>query len=206
MNAILILAIVVIALIVYIGYRISTEKRSKAIIKKIEDLYLKLNGIVIPLYDFKNCPKCGENVMNIRRLSPNGKSIEYSCEYCNKVITSKLIDGKNPQTALALIEVIKSNMEKLNELIGDKVFEKEIDISFTVNPTDHIKNDTNKRGIPESVRREVWKRDQGKCTKCGSNINLEFDHIIPVSKGGSNTARNIQLLCEKCNRSKSDKI
>ncbi|MBF0103144.1 MAG: HNH endonuclease, partial [Desulfobacterales bacterium] len=42
--------------------------------------------------------------------------------------------------------------------------------------------------------------------RCGSRENLEYDHIIPVSKGGSNTARNIELLCEKCNREKSDKI
>ena len=39
-----------------------------------------------------------------------------------------------------------------------------------------------------------------------SNENLEFDHIIPLSKGGANTYRNIQLLCESCNRSKSDNI
>jgi len=60
--------------------------------------------------------------------------------------------------------------------------------------------------IPEHVRFVVWRRDEGKCVKCGSKENLEFDHIIPLSKGGSNTARNIQLLCEKCNREKSDKI
>ncbi len=62
--------------------------------------------------------------------------------------------------------------------------------------------------IPTEVRREVWRRDQGKCAwpGCGSRENLEYDHIIPVSKGGSNTARNIQLLCEKHNRSKSDAI
>lgn len=60
--------------------------------------------------------------------------------------------------------------------------------------------------IPEDVRFAVWRRDGGKCVKCGSNNNLEFDHVIPVSKGGSNTERNIQLLCEKCNREKSDKI
>jgi hypothetical protein len=60
--------------------------------------------------------------------------------------------------------------------------------------------------IPDDVKMFVWKRDQGKCVKCGSQINLEFDHIIPVSKGGSNTARNIQLLCESCNRKKSNNI
>ncbi len=56
--------------------------------------------------------------------------------------------------------------------------------------------------IPEDVRVYVWRRDGGRCVKCGSQENLEFDHIIPLSKGGSNTARNIQLLCAKCNREK----
>ena len=60
--------------------------------------------------------------------------------------------------------------------------------------------------IPEDVRFFVWRRDGGKCAKCGSKENLEFDHIIPISKGGSSTERNIQLLCEKCNREKSNKI
>jgi len=60
--------------------------------------------------------------------------------------------------------------------------------------------------IPESVRIEVWRRDEGKSVRCGSRENLEYDHIIPVSKGGSNTARNIELLCAKCNRAKHDKI
>jgi Holliday junction DNA helicase RuvB subunit len=60
--------------------------------------------------------------------------------------------------------------------------------------------------IPSAVRREVWRRDGGKCARCGSRKNLEYDHIIPVSKGGSNTARNIELLCEEHNRAKSDLI
>ena len=62
------------------------------------------------------------------------------------------------------------------------------------------------RTIPEDVKDAVWRRDEGKCTQCGSNENLEFDHIIPHSKGGANTKRNVQLLCVKCNRKKSDKI
>lgn len=60
--------------------------------------------------------------------------------------------------------------------------------------------------IPDSVRLFVWQRDQGKCVKCGSTAKLEFDHIIPLAKGGSNTERNIQLLCELCNRTKGTSI
>jgi hypothetical protein len=68
-------------------------------------------------------------------------------------------------------------------------------------------NDTKRnRKISQEVKDSVWNRDGGKCVECGSNENLEFDHIIPFSKGGANTYRNIQLLCESCNRSKSDKI
>jgi 5-methylcytosine-specific restriction endonuclease McrA len=61
-------------------------------------------------------------------------------------------------------------------------------------------------GISKDAQNFVWKRDGGRCVECGSNENLEFDHIIPVSKGGSNTARNLQLLCEPCNRRKGASI
>lgn len=66
--------------------------------------------------------------------------------------------------------------------------------------------DARREQIPESVRMFVWQRDQGKCVKCSSSEKLEFDHIIPVIKGGANTERNIQLLCESCNRSKGKDV
>lgn len=56
--------------------------------------------------------------------------------------------------------------------------------------------------IADDVKMFVWQRDGGRCVRCGSNQNLEFDHIIPVAMGGANTARNLQLLCVGCNRSK----
>lgn len=60
--------------------------------------------------------------------------------------------------------------------------------------------------IPKSVQMYVWQRDGGRCIECGSNENLEYDHIIPFSKGGSNTDRNLQLLCQHCNRAKGSRI
>lgn len=66
--------------------------------------------------------------------------------------------------------------------------------------------DAAREPIPENVRLFVWQRDKGQCVRCGSRERLEFDHIIPVVAGGSNTERNIQLLCESRNRSKSSTV
>ncbi|MCK5024427.1 MAG: HNH endonuclease [Thermoplasmata archaeon] len=66
--------------------------------------------------------------------------------------------------------------------------------------------ETPDRHIPSNVKMAVWRRDGGKCVECESKEKLEYDHIIPISKGGSNTERNIQLLCEKCNRKKATHI
>jgi hypothetical protein len=64
-----------------------------------------------------------------------------------------------------------------------------------------------RRVIPTQVKLEVWKRDKGKCVLCGATDELTFDHIIPYSKGGTSlSAKNIQLLCERHNISKRDKI
>jgi hypothetical protein len=62
------------------------------------------------------------------------------------------------------------------------------------------------RYIPSEVKQQVWRRDGGKCVLCPSKRDLEYDHEIPVSKGGSNTVNNIRLLCKECNRKKSGKI
>ena len=60
----------------------------------------------------------------------------------------------------------------------------------------------NTRAIAKDVKIEVAARDGGWCRQCGSNKELHFDHVIPWSKGGANTADNIQLLCGTCNRRK----
>ena len=63
------------------------------------------------------------------------------------------------------------------------------------------------RLIPSWVKLEVWKRDQGKCRKCGTSAGLHFDHVIPYSKGGSSKdPANIQILCGRHNLAKRDNI
>ncbi|WP_418672486.1 HNH endonuclease [Alistipes putredinis] len=60
--------------------------------------------------------------------------------------------------------------------------------------------------IPKSVVDAVYRKCGGKCAYCGSDFDLQIDHIIPISKGGSSTIDNLQLLCSVCNNKKSNKI
>ena len=60
--------------------------------------------------------------------------------------------------------------------------------------------------IPAAVRREVWKRDEGRCTwrgpdgqRCGSTWKVELDHLRPAALGGSSTVENLRILCRAHN-------
>ena len=54
--------------------------------------------------------------------------------------------------------------------------------------------------------RKTLINEDSKCFKCGTMLNLHLDHIIPISKGGKNELNNIQILCQKCNLLKGNKI
>lgn len=58
------------------------------------------------------------------------------------------------------------------------------------------------RHISDKIKNMVFERDNGKCNQCSSINDIEYDHVIPVSKGGESVIDNIQLLCRPCNRKK----
>jgi 5-methylcytosine-specific restriction endonuclease McrA len=59
------------------------------------------------------------------------------------------------------------------------------------------------RSIPTAIKRQIWKRDLGKCQNCQTKYALEIDHIQPHAKNGSNAAENLRLLCRSCNQAKA---
>jgi len=61
--------------------------------------------------------------------------------------------------------------------------------------------------VTAAVRREVWSRDEGKCTWlldsggiCGSTLRLEIDHVVPRGRGGASTVDGCRLLCAAHNQ------
>jgi hypothetical protein len=65
------------------------------------------------------------------------------------------------------------------------------------------------RYISFSTKMRVVRRDNHTCQECGKHLRddeVEFDHVIPLAKGGSSDEQNIRLTCFDCNRDKSAKV
>lgn len=96
-----------------------------------------------------------------------------------------------PMTEETIVDLIKTLEGKLTA----SAFSKEQRALMTKKLRDFIKN-----------------RDNFTCCNCGNsthiepNLLLEIDHIVPVSKGGYTVEDNLQTLCWKCNRAKSNKM
>ncbi len=83
----------------------------------------------------------------------------------------------------------------------------EIDFQCTLNEY-HSKNQ--RKLMTKELKDRIKKRDNYTCQVCGKympdEVGLHVDHIIPVSKGGKSIPSNLQVLCSKCNGSKSNKF
>lgn len=131
------------------------------------------------------------------------KSLDYPVE----IPLNNIIDVEPRTSALYIVGKTKKTTCQFNlndgEILGAYIeqalnkFHRKINLKETAKKT---------RSIPQSVKQAVWLRDAGQCVECNATEYLEFDHIIPFSKGGSNSENNIQLLCRKCNLKKSDRI
>ena len=65
------------------------------------------------------------------------------------------------------------------------------------------------RYIPRAMMLQVVRRDDHVCQICfkyARDDEIEFDHVIPVARGGETSVGNLRLLCRRCNNRKSDKV
>ena len=116
--------------------------------------------------------------------------------YRNRIVRVSDFDAVTDELILRMKHLVLSKQRSIEKLQREVQVLEKLDPDFR----------TSREPIPDEVRIFVWQRDQGGCVRCGSQERLEFDHIIPLAKGGGNTERNIQLLCERCNRQKGAAI
>ncbi len=95
---------------------------------------------------------------------------------------------------------------KFNELVAEKVADTEF-TEDNLNSSGKLK----RKYIPKWVKKAVFLRDKGRCTKCSKDLTgliavdtkQHYDHIVPLNQFGANDPSNMQLLCQSCNLKKS---
>ena len=148
-------------------------------------------------------------------LAPNGEFYNAAKEFENGKIEKpypvKVYEKphfKDLWTDLGIYGLVKVDYE-LDRPGRRKAFKFLLSPNFEYNNLKHPQDDKEiprSRLIPREVKILVMKRDNGKCSECENEKDLQFDHIIPFSQGGSNNEQNIQILCSSCNMKKGNKI
>jgi Ftsk gamma domain/HNH endonuclease len=142
-------------------------------------------------------------------LEENKEQIEKRKIELQRLIEEEELNNEKEQIRLKLLQEKEQIRLELLEKDRKRKLQKEVLKTLIENGeifNEFNNEDTRREPIPQDVMDKVWNRDKGKCVQCGNQEHLEFDHIIPFSKGGATTYRNLQILCKKCNIEKSNKI
>ena len=153
---------------------------------------------------------------NFRQFERSRKEIRLPYDLLNDLRFRQLPDARKAHLICLLLlsahmdNVLPNNPPKLEQLIGatDAVDLSAFAdfVSFAQVEKPNHQDHSAKRQIPDSVRAAVLLRDGARCRRCRTTVNLEVDHIIPVSKGGKTEEANLQTLCRRCNRRKWKKL
>jgi 5-methylcytosine-specific restriction endonuclease McrA len=156
---------------------------------------------------FEGVP-CKRGHISQRRTS--GKN----CTSCQKIWREDNIE----RVKIKSKQWISENRDKINAWCKEYRLEnidriKKVRKAWRIRNPDRVmensrNNQSRRRGAQGRHTRieisDLHKKQKYKCAGCLSSIKdkFEVDHIIPISKGGSNWIANIQLLCRTCNRDK----
>jgi 5-methylcytosine-specific restriction enzyme A len=153
---------------------------------------------------------------NFRQFERSRREIRLPYDLLNDLRFRQLPDARKAHLICLLLlsarmdNLLPNNPIKLEQLIGatDSVDLNAFAefVAFAEGERSTHQDRMAKRRIPDSLRVEVLLRDGGRCRRCHRAINLEVDHIIPVTKGGETEESNLQTLCRRCNRRKWKKL
>lgn len=145
------------------------------------------------------------------------KANELKDKYSNALKTGIVDDRRpiHPVRRLWLEHVVRRDLDSLPETIPETFTQAECNIFghicpvfFAAEATTETSTERRRgRYISFATKMRVVRRDNHTCQHCGKHLRddeVEFDHIIPIAKGGSSEEHNLRLTCFECNRDKSD--
>lgn len=139
------------------------------------------------------------------------KDLNDEIDNCENTKTKSMLNKELPYFKMYYVSPMeKTATDYTLDLTPDKIWEISDDVEKVIKKTSTYKYE--RRKLTKEIRQAVIARDNWTCQICGNsvykdpNLLLEVDHIIPIAKGGKTEPNNLQTLCFKCNRKKSDNI
>jgi len=138
----------------------------------------------------------------------------------------RVLDEGNTELRFILTEDMRDQLDELRSLVGPKALEmnfgelveymtglsietlraKKFGKKRSQSQSTRTSTPTSAKQSVKAIHPQVWSRDRGKCVKCGSQRNLNIDHIKPKALGGENSPENLRLLCFHCNQRAAIKV
>jgi hypothetical protein len=123
-------------------------------------------------------------------------------------ISQELHDKLKRAEELLSHAVPSGDIPRLLERALDELIAKQEKLQFAATGRPRMtRGSGNPRYICAPVKRDVRKRDCGQCTyvsgrghRCGARKFLQYDHVIPVARGGTSTVENLRLRCRAHNQ------
>lgn len=145
------------------------------------------------------------------RVYTNVSTVCKSCD-SDKSHTYYLNNSNAIKTRVKAYDLANDYIVKYRKKNADKLREYNSQYKKTHRDAIRIRNNNREalvRGAKGKYTKAEWqelcKRFDHRCLRCGNTSELSVDHVIPVTKGGSNSIENIQPLCRSCNSSKGNR-
>jgi 5-methylcytosine-specific restriction endonuclease McrA len=189
-------------------------------VKILADWKKRLRSVCKPCWELKYCPY-GPLVEEFPLPPLTRKEAQEHLQYLRSCLQSgqfgegRKLDNKRREKFKEDIRFFESQSypESIPRVVEDaacRVFGHLCPVFFVGEPLTETQNRRgHSRTIPRDVMLKVVRRDGQICQECHEPIpddQVEFDHIIPFSKGGTATPDNLRLLHRDCNRQKSDAL
>jgi HNH endonuclease len=108
--------------------------------------------------------------------------------------------GKTPKRKTDQRQIVQKTEPVQAEMDASNKSSDQIKSNSLGAPRGKKRTNARRKHLSIELRRQVWRRDGGKCCGCGSIHALEVDHRIPLAMGGGDTLENLRLLCRTCNQ------
>ena len=137
-----------------------------------------------------------------------GRATQEKLRYAQSLLSHALPSGDVAQVLDRALDALIGQIERRRFGAGARV-----EGNGTARPSRPRAAGGGSRYIPVRVRRAVWERDGGRCTfvsarghRCQAQRFLEFDHVVPVARGGTSTAEGLRLRCRAHNQYEADRV